>query len=111
MNACDAGVGIEECQRFLRQNGAAGSGHTYGDDLLLCTRHVRSRVISVSQRLGGKSRRRGKPGKPGEWHAILEAWPEERKRWRVCRLPESRLKWRWNLSSALIPEASTRFAS
>src|ERR1700731_4897253 len=102
MNVCDAGVGIEEGECLLRQNGAAGSGHTYGDDLLLCGRHARSRVISVSQRLGGKSRRRGKPG---EWHAILEAWPEERKRWRVCRQPESRLKWRWNLSSALIPEA------
>ena len=36
---------VEKGERFLRQNGAARSGHTYGNDLSLRGRHVRLRII------------------------------------------------------------------
>src|SRR5579859_6553730 len=45
MNAGHARVGLEQSERFLRQDGATGSGHTYGDDLRLRGWHVRPRII------------------------------------------------------------------
>ena len=52
VNSLDARVRFEQFQRFLRQDGAAGSGHTYGYGLLFVVSHLRfcSRIHSVSQR-------------------------------------------------------------
>ena len=59
VNFFDARVGFEEFECFLREDGAAGPGHTYGYDLFFVVGHVQFcnlRVHSVSQRGSGKSR-------------------------------------------------------
>src|SRR5258707_8550553 len=39
MDAANRRIGLPHSQRFLRENGAAGSGHTHGNRLSLVRRH------------------------------------------------------------------------
>jgi ketosteroid isomerase-like protein len=57
MHAGDTSIVLQKGEGLLRQKRATGSGHTYGDDLSLCARHI-IRVCSVSQPLPAKSRTR-----------------------------------------------------
>src|SRR5580704_12895423 len=63
MNAGDARIRLQHGERLLREDGAAGSGHTYGYDLALFFGHF-VRVNLVSQRVPGMSTRRVRSATP-----------------------------------------------
>ena len=63
MDARDARIRIEHRQRFLREDRAAGSGHTYGYDLALFCGHF-VRVNLVSQRVSAMSTERVRSATP-----------------------------------------------
>jgi hypothetical protein len=84
MHSRNARIVFEKRQGLLRKERAAGSGHTYGDDLSLWRHSVW--IHSVSQPLPGKSRT---CNAQRESRDILTLWPKGDEIWRLCSLPES----------------------